>query len=107
MPNKAEVTKSRIRSMSLVTLPMRSPVLFSSCSASDAVDADMVIEGPPQVVHDPLADISGEIVLQVRTYRPGNSDRRDRGHCKVEDREFTASDPANHDGHPSGQRLHD
>ena len=49
---------------------------------------DVVIKRAPQIVHDPLAGIGGEIVFQVGTDCTDNSDGRHRSHCKVEDLEF-------------------
>ena len=39
---------------------------------------DVVIERLPQVVHDPLPDVGGEIGVQVGAERAGNGDRRHR-----------------------------
>ena len=64
MPSSAEVTKSWIVSMSLVTRLMRSPVRCRVVLGQRQA-MNVVIEHAPQVVHDPLADVGGEIVLQI------------------------------------------
>ena len=52
---------------------------------------NVVIKRAPQVVHDPLADVSGEIVFQVGTDCADNGDGRHCSHRKVEDGEFALS----------------
>ena len=66
---------------------------------------DVVIHRAPQVVHDPLADVGGEIALQVGAGGTGDRDGRHRRHREVEDGEVAAADPAHDPDHPTRHRL--
>ena len=66
---------------------------------------DVVIHRAPQVVHDPLADVGGEVALQVGAGSAGDGDGRYRRHREVEYGQIAAADPAHDPDHPARHRL--
>ena len=76
MPSIAEVTKSWMLSMSVVTAADQiAGALLVVLGQGQATD--VVIHRAPQLVHDPLSDVGGEVALQVGA---GGADGRDGGH---------------------------
>jgi hypothetical protein len=65
---------------------------------------NVVIQRPPEIVHDPLPDIGGEIGIQIGTHGADDGDHGHRQHREVENRQLAGSDPANHGHHPAWQR---
>ena len=54
---------------------------------------NVVIERPPQVVHDPLPDAGCEVGVEVATGRAGDGDHGDGDHRDVEHSQLAGSDP--------------
>ena len=81
--------------MSLVTRLIRSPVRASRLRKGEAMD--VVIEGTPHVVGNPLAYAGGEIFFDVAAGAADDSDDDDRADRDIQDSEIVRPGNAMHD----------